>query len=111
MQGPVSVATSMIASGSSTAAIASASARISRPSASVLVTSTVLPLYIVSTSPGRIAVPDSMFSAIGAYVVTATGSSSAAMAKVAAITAAAPAMSYFIVAIELPGLMVSPPES
>ena len=33
------------------------------------------------------------------------------MAKVAAITAAAPPMSYFIVAIELPGLMVSPPES
>ena len=66
MHGPVRVATSMIASGSSSAAIASASARISRPSASVLVTSTVLPLNIVSTSPGRIAAPETMFSAIGA---------------------------------------------
>ena len=66
MHGPVSVATSMIASGASSAAIAIASARISRPSASVLVTSTVLPLNIVSTSPGRIAEPETMFSAIGA---------------------------------------------
>ena len=31
--------------------------------------------------------------------------------KVAAITAAAPPMSYFIVAIEDPGLMVSPPDT
>ena len=84
---------------------------IRRPSASVLVTSTVLPERIVSTSPGRIAVPDGMFSAIGAYVVTVIGSSSAATAKVAAMTEAAPPMSYFIVAIELPGLMLSPPES
>ena len=56
----------MMASGSSSAANASASARISRPSASVLVISTVLPSNIVSTSPGRMAAPDGMFSAIGA---------------------------------------------
>ena len=66
MHGPVSVAVSMMASGSSTAAIARASASSRRPSASVLVTSTVLPLNMVSTSPGRIAAPETMFSAIGA---------------------------------------------
>ena len=33
---------------------------------SVFVTSTVVPSNIVRTSPGRIAVPDGMFSAIGA---------------------------------------------
>ena len=37
-----------------------------------------------------------MFSAIGAYVVTLTGSPSAAIANVAWTTAAAPAMSDFI---------------
>ncbi len=52
-----------------------------------------------------------MFSAIGAQVVTATGASSSARAYVAATAVAAPAMSFFIVAIEPPGLMVRPPES
>ena len=80
---PVRVATSTITSGSSSAASTSASASTSRPSASVLSTSTVLPPYIVSTSPGRIAVPETMFSAIGAYVVTLTGSPSSAIANVA----------------------------
>ena len=45
----------MITSGSASVASTSASARTSRPSASVLSTSTVLPPYIVSTSPGRVA--------------------------------------------------------
>ena len=52
-----------------------------------------------------------MFSAIGAYVVTATGSPRAPMASVAAITAAAPPMSFFMVAMPAPDLMVRPPES
>ncbi len=65
MHAPVSVARSMIASGLSSDASESASARISRPSASVLSTSTVLPLRIVSTSPGRIALPLGMFSTSG----------------------------------------------
>ena len=103
---PVSVATSRITSGLLSAAITSASAMISRPSASVLVTSTVVPPYIVSTSPGRIAAPEIMFSAIGAYVVTAIGSPSWAMTKVACTTAAAPAMSYFMCSIEGGGLIV-----
>ncbi len=82
-----------------------------RPSASVLRTSTVLPRYIVSTSPGRVARPEIMFSAIGAKAVTRTGSSSSAMARIALTTLAAPAMSIFIVVIEAPGLIDRPPES
>ena len=108
---PVSVATSMITSGFFSVASTSASPSTSRPSASVLSTSTVVPPYIVSTSPGRIAVPETMFSAIGANVVTLIGSPSRAIASVAWITAAAPAMSDFMSFIEAAGLMVSPPES
>ena len=63
---PVSVATSRITSGFCSVARTSASASTRRPSASVLSTSTVLPPYIVSTSPGRVAEPETMFSAIGA---------------------------------------------
>jgi hypothetical protein len=62
-QAPVSVATSTSRSGLSSLAVVIASASTSRPSASVLSTSTVLPPYILSTSPGRVAVPDGMFSA------------------------------------------------
>ncbi len=101
----------MTRSGSSSSASDSASARISRPSASVLVISMVFPERLVSTSPGRMARPDGMFSTIGAYVVTLTGRPRSAMAKVAARTAAAPPMSNFIVAIEAPDLRLSPPES
>ena len=108
---PVRVATSRITSGFRSVARTSASARISRPSASVLSTSTVVPPYIVSTSPGRIAEPDTMFSAIGTKVVTLTGSPSAAIASVAWTTAAAPAMSLFISCMPWAGLMVRPPES
>ncbi len=61
---PVSVATSMIASGSSAPQRASASIITRRPSASVLSTSTVLPPYAVMTSPGRWAAPLGMFSAM-----------------------------------------------
>ncbi len=108
---PVSVATSRMTSGFCSVARTSASARISRPSASVFWTSTVRPPYIVRTSPGLVASPDSMFSAIGAKVETFSGRPSCAIAKVACTTAAAPAMSHFIVPMLLAGLMLSPPES
>ena len=52
-----------------------------------------------------------MFSAIGANVVTLSGSLSRAIASVAWTTAAAPAMSDFISFIPAAGLMLSPPES
>ena len=72
-QAPVKVATSTIRSGLTRLAVVIPSARTSRPSASVLRTSTVLPPYMVRTSPGRVALPDGMFSARQAYAVTRTG--------------------------------------
>ena len=108
---PVRVATSTITSGLVATARTRASIRTSRPSASVFSTSTVLPLAAVSTSPGRIDDPDSMFSAMGANVDTLTGSPSRAIANVAWMTVAAPAMSHFIVSIDCAGLIVRPPES
>ena len=62
MHAPVSVAMSTIASVGSSVASTSASAITSRPSASVLITSTVVPPRIVITSPSFIAVPDGMLS-------------------------------------------------
>ena len=73
---PVRVATSTIASGCSSLAATSASASTSRPSASVFSTSTVVPPRMRSTSFGRIAVPDGMFSARQSQPVTRTGTSS-----------------------------------
>ena len=73
-----------------------ASARISRPSASVLSTSTVMPPYWVSTSPGRCAVADGMFSAIGTVAMTSIGSCRLAASTTVAMTAAAPPMSEVI---------------
>ena len=78
---PVSVATSRITSGFASVARTSASPSTSRPSASVLSTSTVVPPYIVSTSPGRTDEPETMFSAIGAKVLTLSGSPSRAIAQ------------------------------
>jgi hypothetical protein len=59
---PVSVAMSTIASGRSAAAMTSASAMTRRPSASVFMTSTVVPPWIVITSPSLSAVPEGMLS-------------------------------------------------
>ena len=62
---PVSVAKSNNSSGASSSASASASARMSRPSASVLPISTVSPLRLTRTSPGRIESAEIAFSTIG----------------------------------------------
>ena len=62
----------------------SASARMSRPSASVFSTSIVLPLRAVSTSPSFIALPLGMFSTSASTPSTFTGSFSSAMACIAA---------------------------
>ena len=64
-----------------------------------------------STSDGRWAVPDGMFSAIGAHAVTLRSSPSRAMAMVAAMIAAAPPMSDFIHSIATGGFSDRPPES
>src|SRR3990172_832073 len=50
-----------------------ASARTRRPSASVLITSIVLPFIAVTTSPGLVAAPEGMFSVVGTRAVTLTG--------------------------------------
>ena len=62
MHAPVSVAMSTMASGCSSTASDSPSASTRRPSASVLWISTVVPPWIVSTSPSFIAEPDGMLS-------------------------------------------------
>ena len=109
---PVSVATSTSTAGSSSAtAYAIASAITSRPSASVLLTSEVRPPTWVITSPGRIEVPLIEFSAAGTSPMTRTGQSTSGSAAIAAITAAAPLMSRFMVSMLSAGLMSSPPLS
>ena len=106
MTAPVSVATSTILSAPSDSAWQRQSASTSRPSASVLLISIVVPFEAVTMSPGRIECPDGMFSAI-----SLTGSCSRATAATASITAAPPDMSNFISAIFAPGFSEIPPLS
>ncbi len=108
---PVSVATSMMASGWSSTARLSPSARTRRPSASVLSTSIVVPFLAVSTSPGRIARFPGRFSVSGAIAVTFAAAPSRAATLRAPRTIAAPVMSVFIVAIPSAVFRLSPPES
>ena len=62
-------------------------------------------------SPGRYADPDTWFSAAGTSAVTRTGRPSAAMPRIAAITAAPPAMSVRIRCMPSAGLIDRPPVS
>ena len=100
-----------MASGAASEASDSASARMSRPSASVLRTSTVLPFRIVRTSPTRVASPPVMLSVIGRKPSTRTFAPSAAMARNAPSTAAAPPMSPFMPTMASAGFSDRPPES
>ena len=75
---------------------ARASARIRRPSASVLITSIVLPSRLSMTSPGLLARPFMRFSDDGTTPSTLTGRSAFAIAIIAPTTAAPPDMSYFM---------------
>ena len=111
MHAPVSVAKSMMASGSSSQASDNASARIRRPSASVLSTSMVLPFRIVRTSPGRVASPPSMLSVMGRYALTLTGAATTGSTDIAPMMAAAPHMSIFIIIMPCAVLMDRPPAS
>ena len=63
------------------------------------------------TSPGRYALPEGMFLAIGSQPVTATSGLRAAIASMVAATAAAPAMSEVISHMPCDGLMDTPPVS
>ena len=82
-----------------------------RPSASVLVTSTVVPSNIVMTSLGRWASAPGMFSASASHAVTRIGSARRAAVTMAPSTVAAPAMSDFISGMDEAGLRDRPPES
>ena len=70
---PVSVATSTRCVAPSCRAYQRPSPRIRRPSASVLITSTVLPSALFRTSPGLIARPPGMFSVVGTTPMTRIG--------------------------------------
>ena len=93
---PVSVARSRTCVAPDSRAYQSASARMSRPSASVLEISIVFPLSAVTMSPGRNAWPLGRFSQEGTTARIRTGSSSSAIAPIAARTAPPPPMSDFI---------------
>ena len=111
-QAPVRVATSTTASTPSSTARHSPSAITSRPSASVLSTSTVVPLRIRRTSPSFIAEPDGMLSVQHRYAVTAVVHPTSRRAVIAPRIAAAPVMSFFICAWDSSlGLRLIPPES
>mmetsp|Transcript_3341 Transcript_3341/g.7809 ORF Transcript_3341/g.7809 Transcript_3341/m.7809 type:complete len:312 (+) Transcript_3341:238-1173(+) len=112
---PVSVATStMDVQPTVCSAYTSASARVRRPSASVLLTSMVLPLDAVRMSPGRMPRLPIMFSQLAMMKCTSTpGGWVSAMVRAAPSTAPAPPMSNFIISImdPAPALMLYPPES
>ena len=108
---PVSVARSTRRVAPSRTAYTSPSARISRPSASVLMTSMVVPFMAVRTSPGLTAWPLGMFSVDGTTASTSTGRPRAATRPAPSITAAPPHMSIFMSSMPLEGLMEMPPLS
>ena len=108
---PVSVAKSTMRSAPCSTACARQSASTSRPSASVLTTSIVVPVFARTMSPGLSAWPDGRFSVAPITATTRTGSPSAAIAPVASSTAAPPDMSNFISLIFVAGLSEIPPES
>ena len=89
----------------------SASAKISRPSASVVIISIVFPFIAVRISAGLKAVPLGKFSVAGTIAMTFTFGFSWAMAPMAAITEAAPDISLFISPIWSDGFIEIPPES
>ena len=76
------------------------SARMRRPSASALNTSMVLPDNEPIRSPGSRLVVEMRFSQHGTTAVTFTGIPAAAMARTAAATAAPPAISPLMPAME-----------
>ena len=70
-----------------------------------------LPDIAICTSPGFWAVPEGMFSVAQTMPMTRTFGLSWAMARMAPIMAAPPAMSYFIFSMPSEGLMEMPPLS
>ena len=89
----------------------SASASTRRPSASVLIISTVCPDNDFTMSPGRCAPPSGMFSTRPRMPTALTCALRAARAYIAPATAAAPLMSMIISSIRSAGLRLIPPAS
>ncbi len=85
------------------------SARISRPSASVLITSIVLPFIALTMSPGLVALPPGMFSVAGTMPTTLIFGLILPIAHIAAMTPAPPDMSYFMSSMRSAGLIEMPP--
>ncbi len=71
----------------------------------------VFPDIAVTMSPGRCARLPGIFSTHGMNAVTGIAGLSCAMARMAPIIAAPPAMSYFIFSMPSDGLMEMPPVS
>ena len=115
MIAPVRVATStMDVAPAVFSAYTSASARVRRPSASVLFTSMVFPFDAVRMSPGRRPRDPIMFSQLAMMKCASTpGGAVSAMMRAAPRVAPAPPMSNFIISImdPAPALMLYPPES
>ena len=88
-----------------------ASHRISRPSASVLITSTVWPDMLLTTSPGLCALPSGMFSTSAQIPITLARALRPAISRIAPVTAPAPPMSHFISSIPPAGFREMPPVS
>ena len=70
-----------------------------------------LPDMAICTSPGFCALPEGMFSVAQMTAVTLTLGFSSAIARMAPIMVAPPAMSYFIFSMPSAGLMEMPPVS
>ncbi|GAV37006.1 hypothetical protein ROTAS13_04696 [Roseomonas sp. TAS13] len=87
------------------------SASTRRPSASVLITSTVWPEAVVTTSPGRCAVPEGMFSTSPTMPIASTLALRPASVAMRPATVPAPAMSHFMSSMPPAGLMEMPPVS
>jgi hypothetical protein len=85
--------------------------RISRPSASVLITSIVLPFIALTMSPGFVALPPGMFSVAGTMPTTLIFGLVLPMALIVAMTPAPPDMSYFMSSMRSAGLIEMPPVS
>ena len=88
-----------------------ASPRMSRPSASVLLISTTLPLRALTTSPGLVECEPGMFSTAGARASRGVPGARRETVSIAAMTVEAPVLSIFISSIRSDGLMLMPPES
>ena len=108
---PVRVARSTISSAPWPIAWERQSASTSRPSASVLLISIVLPLDAVTMSPGLTERPLGRFSVAPTTASSLTGSCRRAIAATASMTAAPPDMSNFISDIFAPGFSEMPPLS